>query len=143
MFSIRKIHKNDYGKKYLELLENLTTVNRENINSESFEYFVSILNKNHIINVIEHDNVIISTGTLFIENKIIHGFGKVGHIEDIVVDPTYNGKNLGRTIVNSLINYAKEEKCYKIILDCDDKVSKFYEKCGFIKKGNQMSLYFQ
>jgi glucosamine-phosphate N-acetyltransferase len=31
-----------------------------------------------------------------IEKKLIHGAGKVGHIEDVVVDETYRGKKLGQ-----------------------------------------------
>ena len=32
--------------------------------------------------------------------------------------------------------------CYKIILDCNNELEKFYAKSGLIKSGIQMGLYF-
>jgi glucosamine-phosphate N-acetyltransferase len=142
MHTLRKLETNDYNKGYLELLENLTTVNKHLIKSDTFDIFVKGLHRDHMVYVIEHMDKIIATGTILIEQKVIHGFGKVGHIEDIVVDPLYKGKQLGKLIVNSLTEYAKEQKCYKVILDCSDDVIGFYDKCGFKRKGSQMSLYF-
>jgi len=133
---------NDYNKNYLDLLEQLTCVNKETIVYDKFCTFVNNLDANHVIYVIENDNKIVATGTIIIEQKLIHGLGLIGHIEDIVVDKQYNGKNLGRTIMNNLIEYAKIMNCYKVILDCNDYVTPFYEKCGFIKKGNCMAMYF-
>ena len=35
--------------------------------------------------------------------------------------------------------YAND--CYKVILDCEDHNQKFYEKCGFHRKGVEMACY--
>ena len=78
----------------------------------------------------------------FIETKIIHNFGKVAHIEDVIVDNTYRGKGLGKMLVQKCIDYAQKLDCYKIILNCSDENIPFYEKCGFSKKENEMTLYF-
>jgi glucosamine-phosphate N-acetyltransferase len=67
---------------------------------------------------------------------------KVGHIEDIVVDKELNGKGIGKQLINELSEYAKNNGCYKVILDCKEDISLFYEKCGFVKKERQMSKYF-
>lgn len=142
MHTLRKLETNDYNKGYLELLETLTIVEPELITLEIFNNFIKGLHKNHIIYVIEHMNQIIASGTLLIENKIIHGCSKVGHIEDIVVSPLYKGKQLGTLIINSLVEYAKDQNCYKVILDCEDNLIPFYDRCGFERKGSQMSLYF-
>jgi hypothetical protein len=40
------------------------------------------------------------------------------------------------------VNEAKKEKCYKIILDCDENLENFYKKSGLEKKGIQMAKYF-
>ena len=84
---------------------------------------------------------IIGAGSLFIEKKFIRNHGSAGHIEDIVVDKTYRGQNLGKRIIDVLckLNYANG--AYKVILDCEEKNVKFYEKCGFILKGAQMAQY--
>ncbi|EGC38157.1 hypothetical protein DICPUDRAFT_76233 [Dictyostelium purpureum] len=84
---------------------------------------------------------IIACGTLFVEKKFIRNCGTCGHIEDIVVDKTYRGKNLGLRIIEQLTHIGKKLGCYKLILDCSDSNVKFYEKCLFEKKGVQMSLY--
>ena len=39
-------------------------------------------------------------------------------------------------------NYCQEQNCYKIILDCEDKLIPYYEKFGFKKKANSMQLYY-
>ena len=39
---------------------------------------------------------LVASGTLAIELKFVHSCGQVGHIEDIVCDESYRGKQLGR-----------------------------------------------
>ena len=139
---IRKLAKSDFNNKYLDLLDQLSSTNQENITYDKFELFINQLNNNHNIYVIEKNNKIIASGTLLIENKIIHNFGKVGHIEDIVVDFNERGSGLGKLMINHLIETAKNLNCYKIILNCNESNVKFYEKCGFTKKELEMVIYF-
>lgn len=42
---------------------------------------------------------VVATGTLVIERKFTHMTGRVGHIEDIVVDIDYRKKKLGTVYV--------------------------------------------
>jgi glucosamine-phosphate N-acetyltransferase len=142
MKTLRKIESTDFCKGYLDLLEELTTVDKHLISHIDFDLFVQLLNVNHLVYVIEHNDVIIASGTLLIEHKLIHGCGKVGHIEDIVIHSSYKGQQLGKLIVDSLVAYAKEHKCYKVILDCSDDLIGFYEKCNFERKGSEMATYF-
>ena len=143
-FIIRNLEKNDYFLGYLDLLSQLSTLDKEKINENEFNNFLDKKPNNIHIFVI-HDNIknkICGSGTLVIESKIIHNFGKVGHIEDIVVDESYRGCGLGKLIVDYLINYAKFLECYKVLLMCADKNLEFYKKLGFNKKDNAMSIYF-
>jgi glucosamine-phosphate N-acetyltransferase len=66
----------------------------------------------------------------------------VGHIEDIIVDKEFRGNGYGKYIINYLIKYAKNNNCYKIILNTDEKNLKFYQKCGFKKTNIEMGIYF-
>jgi len=93
--------------------------------------------------VIEHcsSNTIVATGTILIECKLIRDYGKVGHIEDIVVDDKFRGYGLGKEMIRILTDYSMKNGCYKTILDCSDENVGFYEKCGYERKGAQMSLY--
>jgi hypothetical protein len=56
------------------------------------------LAKNTFVVVIEDtlQNHIAAAGTLLIERKFLRGGGLVGHIEDIVVDKVYRGKDFGK-----------------------------------------------
>jgi len=44
--------------------------------------------------------------------------------------------------MNYAINYAKQNNCYKIILDTDTKLVNYYSNYGFINKGIYMGYYF-
>lgn len=140
-FIIRKIQKDDYYKNHLELYKQLTTYDFKLINKNDYDKFIDNLNNNHQIFVIIDNNKVIASGTILIENKLIRNLCKLAHIEDIVIDINYRKFGLGKKLINYIINYAKNENCYKITLDCNDNNIIFYEKCGFIKNGNQMSLY--
>ena len=96
-----------------------------------------------LTSVIEENDEIVASGTLIIEPKIIHQFGKVGHIEDIFVNPEYQGQGLGEEIVTHLIDLSKEYGCYKCILNCDVNLIKFYQKCGLEPKNMQMVKYIK
>lgn len=85
---------------------------------------------------------IIASGTIIIEPKIIRGGKNVGHIEDIVVTKHMRNKGISSKIINMLKLFARENNCYKVILDCDDELKNFYIKNGFHIKGVEMSHYF-
>ena len=140
MNKIRKIHKNDINNGVTKLLNQLSPTNK--IDKNEFENFVKNLNDNHQIWVIERNKKIIAMGTILIEKKIIHDMGLVAHIEDIVVDKESRGQKLGKTIINLLIEIAKDKNCYKVILNCKDELIPFYKKLNFEKKSNQMAVYF-
>ena len=85
---------------------------------------------------------IIASGTIIVEPKIIRGGKNVGHIEDIVVAKHMRGKGISQQILNILKVIARENNCYKVILDCDDKVKNIYINNGFSIKGIEMAEYF-
>ena len=141
MYKIRKIEVNDYNKSYFDLLSQLSIVNSNDITFEKFINYVNTLHDKHMIYVIEKDTCIISTITIIIEDKIIHTMGRVMHIEDVIVDKNYRGKGLGKMLLQYANSIAEKEKCYKIILNCSEENTNFYEKCDFIKKNIQMAKY--
>lgn len=140
----RKIKISDCNEKYLNLLNQLNnTIDYNCISKNTLEDFISSLNEDHQIIVIEDiEKEIIGTGTILIERKILHNMGKVAHIEDIVINKNKRGSGLGFKIINYLVDIAKEKNCYKVILNCSEENVPFYEKCGFKQKSKQMSLYF-
>lgn len=143
--NLRYVEKRDYDKGLIELLGQLTSIDKSKISRESFEQFVGTLDSHsyHKILVCEVDSCIIGTGTIVCEQKLIHNLGKVGHIEDIVVDEHRRNSGIGFTIIEHLTKYAKQQGCYKVILDCNEKNVSFYEKCGYKRHGIEMAKYFE
>jgi len=41
-----------------------------------------------------------------------------------------------------LIDKAKSQGCYKVILDCSEENTKFYESVGYSRKSVGMAIYF-
>ena len=140
----RQLRKDDYKKNYLNLLEQLTTVNKELIDETVFSSFLNTLDpERKVVFVMEKDGIIVANGTLIIEKKLIHGGCKLCHIEDIVVDKTTRGMGLGKKLISFLIDYAKKKNCYKVTLDCNIKNKIFYEKCDLKCNGCQMVKYLK
>ena len=135
---IRKIIETDLENGFLESLDNLRqTSNLEQ--SSVRDILKKILeNENHIIHVAELNGKIVGSTTLLIEQKFIHEGGFVGHIEDVVVNKEFEGQGIGMKLVLSLLDVAKERKCYKTILNCESKLIPFYEKIGFKQKSTEM-----
>ena len=51
-------------------------------------------------------------------------------------------QKLGKKLINYAVELCKNNGCYRLILDYSNENVKFYEKCNFQHKGNEMSLYF-
>ena len=136
--NIRKLELNDYYKGYLKLLDQLTTVG-----TISFEQFSEKFNKlNSRIYVIEIENKIVASATVFIEYKFIHNNQNVGHIEDVVVDSNFRKSGFARKLIDKLLQVAKDENCYKIILNCKRDIVGYYQKLNFKYYGECYSIYF-
>jgi glucosamine-phosphate N-acetyltransferase len=105
------------------------------------ETFHSLLPSSGTLVAVRNDKIV-GTGTLWVEKKFSHYYdgklGTVGHIEDVVVDAAHRKLGIGHQLVESLIERAKSQGCYKIILDCKESNAAFYEKKGFRK--NEISM---
>ena len=136
--TIRKLQKDDLWNGFLLTLDSLRQAS--NIDKKTAEKIFDKINSNpdHIVVVAVIEGKIVGSTTLLIETKFIHNGGKVGHIEDVVVDKEYQRKGIGEKIITYLLRYAKDQGCYKTILDCVDEVKPFYEKLGFKHNANAL-----
>ncbi len=83
--------------------------------------------------MVEQDGKIIATASVVLEPKF-KGHEKYGaSIEDVVVLPEYQGRGIGKLIVDYVVNYIKD-LCYRVILDCDETNVEFYQKCNFKRR---------
>lgn len=132
----RELKEQDY-KNYKKLIDS-------DINIDYFKHFIeNVLNKNHKIYVLELNNNIIGTGTILIEEKLTYGGSKLGHIENILIHEDHRGKGHGEFLVKKLLNVCKQEKCYRVDLNCVKELEKFYNKNKFNQNSISMNIYFK
>jgi|TARA_Y100000389_G_scaffold2216_1_gene2239 glucosamine-phosphate N-acetyltransferase len=136
--TIRELKEDDIQKGFLKTLDTLrqtSSITQE----KALEIFKEIkINPKHIIIIAELNGEIIGTTTLLVEPKFIHQGGKVGHIEDVVVRKEFQGRKIGQKIIKFVLQIAKNQGCYKTILDCSDDVKSFYEEIGFKQHSNEL-----
>ena len=140
---IRQIKKTDLTDSFFSLLAQLSgEVTSYDLDHLWNEY---TKNPNHITFVDEIKEAgkaasILATSSILIESKFLHCGSKVGHIEDVVVDKDARGSGLGQKIVEHCIEYARNNGCYKVILDCSNKNVPFYINCGMYLSENSMRI---
>lgn len=142
-YTIRKVKATDH-ESYLDTLRVLTTVG--DISKEKFAELVnhwdSVPDIYHPHVIANENGLVVATGMLLVERKAIHECGLVGHIEDIAVAKSEQGKKLGYSMISSLAALSEKLGCYKVILDCSSHNIEFYEKCGFKNDGAEMCKRF-
>merc|ERR1711962_1069251 len=131
---VRPLRLSDFDTGFLALLAQLTSVGEitrqqweerwKELKSSS-SYFIVVLEK------------VVGAATLLVEKKFIHECGQVGRVEDVVVSDEYRGRQLGKLLVSSCSLLAKRLDCYKVTLNCADKMVKFYNSLGYsCEQGN-------
>ncbi|KAG0148855.1 hypothetical protein CROQUDRAFT_669561 [Cronartium quercuum f. sp. fusiforme G11] len=149
-YSIRPLSKGDHARAHLGLLAGLTSAPDTGV--ADYEARFNVLRTINLavpstptyvtVCIIQKsDDRMVGCGTLVLEHKFIRAGGSVGHIEDIVVDPSVRGKSLGKRIIEALTGISERLGAYKTILDCNKDNIAFYEKCGYIHKEYEMVRY--
>jgi ribosomal protein S18 acetylase RimI-like enzyme len=95
----------------------------ENIKNQNIRYFIAK----------ENEKVIASCYICIIPN-LTRGGKPIGFIENVVTDINYRRQGIGKTVIENAINYAKEQNCYKVLLQCGSNRTnshRFYESIGF------------
>lgn len=146
----RPLRRGDFDLGYLELLKQLTHVG--NVSREDFVRqfdkmsMINKVNEHYFVIVLEdtQTNRIIACSTLALELKFIHECSSRCRLEDVAVLDSYRGKGVGQIIVELIVELAREGTgCYKLTLDCNDQLKKFYQLNGFTYGCNMMSIRFQ
>ena len=132
---IKELEKDYLIDSFFDTLSNLTEIGKDVYNKEfSQKILEKIKNAGNIrIFVAMKDSDIVGSITAIIEQKFIHNGGKICHIEDVVTRKGFEKLGIGSLLVEKVLELAKNEKCYKVILNCSDYNSKFYENLGFYK----------
>jgi glucosamine-phosphate N-acetyltransferase len=143
-FRLRNLEPKDFGRNFLDLLSQLTTVSK--LSQGWCEQRLAMMRDDALQEMVVVEDLdnghLCAAGTMVIENKFIHKCGRIGHLEDVVVHYGLRAKGLGKRVVDRAVEIAKGHGCYKVLVDCAEKNVAFYEKCGFKRNCVQMSRYF-
>jgi glucosamine-phosphate N-acetyltransferase len=119
----------DLGNGFLESLASLSEVGLTP--EEATEILRSRLRAGIHTYVARHDGRVVGTASLLVELKFIHHGGRVGHIEDVAVHPDCQRKGVGTALVAHATEEARKLGCYKVILDCFERLVPFYGRLGY------------
>ena len=96
----------------------------------------SKIDNGHLVAIVVENNQVVSTATLLLEKKLIHGgdcaytdttHSLIGHLEDVSTLPDCRKQGHARNIIDFLEQKAKELGCYKILADVSiDNFNNFY-----------------
>ena len=82
---------------------------------------------------VENEKVISTCYCLIIPNLTRLG-SSIAFVENVVTDSEYRGQGLGRKVMEMAIEFARENNCYKVILQSASfrkEAHQFYKNLGF------------
>jgi GNAT superfamily N-acetyltransferase len=103
---------------------------------DRFEHYRSY--PNYRVYVAESVGQIIGTFALIFIESIAHGGKPYGVVEDVVVSRDWQGRGIGKMMMNYAMWSAQEFGCYKLMLSSHlrrTEAHAFYESLGFKKHG--------
>jgi GNAT superfamily N-acetyltransferase len=90
------------------------------------------------IYVMVYDNQIIGTFALLIMDNLAHLGAPSAVIEDVAVDPKWQGRGFGKQMMYYALEAARKAGCYKAVLSSNlkrERAHAFYESLGFERHG--------
>ena len=132
--TVRKIKENELDK-LISLYEHLHDDDIEIDKGTSEKIWQDILNDDSLVYfVIEQDDLLVSSCNLTVIPNLTRGGQSIALIENVVTHSEYRNKGLGKTIIETAVDYAKSKNCYKVMLLSSSKrvdAHRFYETLGF------------
>jgi ribosomal protein S18 acetylase RimI-like enzyme len=93
----------------------------------SYHVFVAVL-----------DGVVVGTYELLIMDNLAKRGKKSGVVEDVAVDSAFQGRGIGRTMMEHAREQCRQAKCYKFVLSSNlrrEDAHRFYDALGFERHG--------
>ncbi|MDR1219246.1 MAG: GNAT family N-acetyltransferase, partial [Treponema sp.] len=105
------------------------------VNESAAKNIWNEIKKHNIKYYIAKDNgKIIGSCYICIIPNLTRGGKSIGFIENVITDKEYRRRGIGKRIIGNAVEYAKEQNCYKVILQSGNKRTEahtFYESIGF------------
>ncbi|HEX5809571.1 MAG TPA: GNAT family N-acetyltransferase [Anaerolineales bacterium] len=76
--------------------------------------------------------------------RVMQWWNRFGYVEDIVVNPEYRGRGIGRMLLERGIQWARENNYPGVMLETQDDnipACTLYESCGFVLSGFDRNVY--
>ncbi|HXB39206.1 MAG TPA: GNAT family N-acetyltransferase [Bacteroidia bacterium] len=132
-YKIKKLNTLEEMSDSLPLIKELTP----NVNTEDYKQMLNeMIPHNYFqVGVYEAEKMVAVSG-YWICTKIY--CGKYLEIDNFVVDKEYRSKNIGKMLVDWMLDEAKKQSCKTVLLDAyveNFKAHKFYYREGFIARG--------
>jgi len=110
----------------------------------SFRYAVEHPNK-VLIFIILIEGVVTGTAGLHLGHYSTWNDNFYGHVEDVIIDPAYRGKGLAFTLLNEVLQVAREKNLSRVELNALSEnypARRLYEKLGFTTDSLAYELTF-
>ncbi|KAI5148215.1 glucosamine-phosphate N-acetyltransferase [Enteropsectra breve] len=140
----RPLEIDDYYKGFLAVFKGLSGVSEA-----TFDTFQAAFNERlscNTLTLVAEDTektLIVGSASLIVERKFIHNCANKGYLEDVVILEEYKGRKIGVDLVNLITEVAREQKCYKIILTCEESLRDYYSTLGYKPSGMSMRHYME
>ena len=119
----------------LELYKQLNPLNEIAVNESTVKNIWNEIKKYDIKYYVARENgKIIGSCYICIIPNLTRGGKPIGFIENVITDKEYRRKGIGRNIIKKAVEYAKEQNCYKVLLQSGNKrtdAHNFYKSVGF------------
>lgn len=93
---------------------------------------------NYRLFVAEYQSRVVGTFALLVMDNLGHLGSPSSVVEDVAVQPEYQGKGIGRSMLQYAIEESRRAGCYKMTLSANlrrEAAHKFYESLGFTRHG--------
>lgn len=138
--SIARLRHVDLGQDYFETLAALRSVG--DLSLQRAQAILTELRDNPVYHhfAARKSGETVGALTLLVEQKFIRNGGLAGHIEDVAVRRDYQGRSIGKQLIETATSVARELGCYKNVLSCSEENVPFYERCGYRRHGVEMRI---
>ncbi len=132
---LRELNENDL-ESLIKLYEQLDGANGDFTAEDARKIWKAEIEGNKKIKyfgAVEKGKVISTCYCLIIPNLTRLG-SSIAFVENVVTDSEYRGQGLGRKVMEKAIDFARENNCYKVILQSASfrkEAHQFYKKLGF------------